>query len=468
MKAIGYFRESAHGGESLALQHQGFLEYCKRHRLEVAATYAEESVSNGVAPAFRQLVAHVRVCPEADSNVLIASVDALGSDLRDAAVRLYQLESLGARVTPLSGGADAEAALLSLWKGDGANGRLSDKVRAAMRKKAVKGEVLGRPPYGYKVGSLRRLELVPEEAVVVRYIFRLYLHENLGIRLIARRLNEEELKTRRGGNWSMVSIRDILRNRAYLGTYSRFDVHVSGTHPALVSSDDFRKVQDRLNSRRTSGAPRTPSHFLLSGIAYCGYCGNKLIGVSRRQSWKRQDGERVSNSYRYYQCESRTNQSVCSYHTRRADDLEAAVFERLQDGPTTGLSMPTETPSESVRDERTGEPDRLRARIKSIDRKLESYIDAAVRGRITREKMHTLSVDAAKQRLVAEDALEVATTRAADRASEPHNASFRDERRLRLVATWGDPDFVARQSLLRDVLERITVRDDAVELQFRP
>ena len=64
-------------------------------------------------------------------------------------------------------------------------------------RKAVKGEVLGRPPYGYKVGARRRLELVPEEAVVVRYIFRLYLQEGLGIRLIARRLNEEGLNTSR-------------------------------------------------------------------------------------------------------------------------------------------------------------------------------------------------------------------------------------------------------------------------------
>ncbi len=50
----------------------------------------------------------------------------------------------------------------------------------------------------------------------------------MGIRLIARRLNEEGLKTRRGGNWSMVSIRDILRNRVYLGTYSRFGVKRAG------------------------------------------------------------------------------------------------------------------------------------------------------------------------------------------------------------------------------------------------
>ena len=53
-----------------------------------------------------------------------------------------------------------------------------------MRRKAVKGEVLGRPPYGYRVGARRRLELVPEEAIVVRYMFRLYLQEGMGIRKI--------------------------------------------------------------------------------------------------------------------------------------------------------------------------------------------------------------------------------------------------------------------------------------------
>ena len=138
----------------------------------------------------------------------------------------------------------------------------------------------------------------------------------------------------------MVSIRDILRNRAYLGTYSRFGVRVPGSHPSLVSTDDFRIVQDRLNARRTSYAPRVASQFLLSGIAHCGYCGNKLIGVSRKQSWKRQSGEKVSNSYRYYQCESRTNQSVCSYHTRRADDLEAQVRQALGDGVRQRRGLP--------------------------------------------------------------------------------------------------------------------------------
>ena len=163
---------------------------------------------------------------------------------------------------------------------------VSEKVRSAMRRKAVRGEVLGRPPYGYHVGPRRRLELVPEEAVVVRYIFRLYLQEGMGIRKIAGQLNEENILTRRGGHWSMVSVRDLLRNRVYLGTYARFGVKVPGSHPALVTADDFRRVQERLQSRNRGERTRTVVPFLLSGLAYCARCGNSMIGVSRRQSWQ--------------------------------------------------------------------------------------------------------------------------------------------------------------------------------------
>jgi site-specific DNA recombinase len=333
-----------------------------------------------------------------------------------------------------------------------------------MRKKAVKGEVLGRPPYGYKVGNRRRLELIPEEAVVVRYIFRLYLHEGLGIRLIARRLNEEGLKTRRGGNWSMVSIRDILRNRVYLGTYSRFGVRVPGSHPALVSADDFRFVQDRLNARRTSYSPRVTSQFLLSGIANCGYCGNRLIGVTRKQAWKRQSGERVENSYRYYQCESRTNQSVCSYHTRRADELEAEV-RRL-------LGVPAEDPAPAEDDVAIAEGQereraRLQARLRAIDRRIEGYVDVAAKGRLSKERMHTMSLAAAADRLALEDALDAVERRIAQKLDVEDRRRARAHDVERLLSAWDAMPFHERQTALRDCINGITVADDAVTLSLR-
>src|SRR5437868_2763717 len=221
MKAIGYFREAPAGAPSLPQQSEAFLAYCAREGLEPVETFSDAASSNGTAPGFHQLVTFLRSRNLDAPVVVIAAIDALGADLKDAARRYFQIEGLGGRVAAIAGNGDGAADLLNAWTSSDVAPNLSDRVRAAMREKAVRGEVLGRPPFGYKVGSRRRLELVPEEAVVVRYIYRLYINENMRIRLIARRLNEEGLKTRRGGNWSMVSIRDILRNRAYLGTYAR-------------------------------------------------------------------------------------------------------------------------------------------------------------------------------------------------------------------------------------------------------
>jgi DNA invertase Pin-like site-specific DNA recombinase len=464
MKAIGYFRESARG-ETLAQQNKAFFEYCEREGLESAGTFADASSANGHGQGFRQLLALLR---KGDGGYLVVvhSLAALGGDLSDAARRYFQIEGLGVHVTPMVGAADLEGDLVTKWGAREPGSNAGDRVRAAMRRKAVKGEVLGRPPYGYKVGSRRRLELIPEEAVVVRYIFRIYLQEGLGIRLIARRLNEEGLRTRRGGNWSMVSIRDILRNRAYLGTYARFGVRVPGSHPPLVSVEDFRAVQDRLNAKRTSYNPRVPSQFLLSGIAYCGYCGNKLIGVSRKQSWKRASGERIENSYRYYQCESRTNQSVCDYHTRRAPDLERAVREAIPAAlaSAAGETPPTEGEAIAAADR---ERERLRTRLKIVDRRIERYVDAAAKGTLTKDKMHRQSLAAASERLALEDALEAAERQAAG-GSEPDRVALRAVAAAHLCAEWDALPFSDWQHALRELIARVTVTDDAVLVEPRP
>jgi site-specific DNA recombinase len=468
MKAIGYFRESERG-ETLAQQNKAFLEFCEREGLESAGTFADGPTSNGHGKAFRQLLGLLRRGEEG-YLVVVPSLSALGTNLVDAARRYFQVEGLGAHVAPMSGAADLEADLVRQWNDREPSARVGDRVRAAMRRKAVKGEVLGRPPYGYKVGNRRRLELIPEEAVVVRYIFRLYLQESLGIRLIARRLNEEHLRTRRGGNWSMVSIRDILRNRVYLGTYSRFGVRVPGSHPALVSVNDFRAVQDRLNAKRTSYNPRTPSRFLLSGMAFCGYCGNKLIGVSRKQAWKRASGERVENSYRYYQCESRTNQSVCDYHTRRAADLEQQVREALLSAAAAGDAAAGEAAASAAmapaRLER--ERDRLRARLRTIDRRIEKYVEAAAKGTLTKDKMRRQSVAAAADRLALEDLIEAAERRLNAGHSAEDAAAQRRAAAEHLVAAWEGLEFHDRQHALRDLVARLTVTDDGLTVELQP
>ncbi len=201
-------------------------------------------------------------------------------------------------------------------------------IRKSMARKALRGVVLGRIPYGYRRGDHGQLEEHPDEAPAVRAIFGLAA-QGKGIRAIAAELNARGLQTRRGGAWSIVTIRDMLRNRVYTGAYNRSGTRVAGNHPALAKPALFRDIQERLDERAKRAGYGVGRPFLLSGTATCGACGSNMVGVTRRQSWTRNDGSSASNRYRYYQCEAATNQGRCSYHTRRARELETIVLTRV-------------------------------------------------------------------------------------------------------------------------------------------
>lgn len=461
MRAIGYFRET--GRASLAEQSEAFLEFCRSNGYEAAATFLDASDdSNGAG--FRQLIEFARQqAKRGFMVVVVASVETLGPSPTEAIRRYFELSTLGLPIASMDEDGELSERLLAIWTKHRANGSLGERVKAAMRRKAVKGEALGRPPYGYRVGPKRRLVIVPEEGSVVRYIYRLYLKDGLGIRRIARRLNEENLRTRRNGLWSMVTVRDILRNRAYVGTYSRFGVRVPASHPPLISQEDFQRVQDRLDQRRPASRSRRMSPFLLSGLIYCGYCGNKMIGVTRKQKWQRRgDGVVRTAQYRYYQCESRTNRSLCDYHTRRAEEMEEEVREALL-----SRRLPS---SKHGADGRLSAADaeaqtkRLRDKARRLDRRLEQYLDSAVAGKINAERLRSLALAIAAEQLEVEERLVESQHLIRLQANEAERRRERDEVLRRLRNEWDALSFSDKQELLRRLLDRVIVRDEGIEL----
>lgn len=465
MYAVGYVRRTPGArGETLARQNRAFLDYCEGQGFEVATTFSEESPES--QQAFAQLLDYLKRPEKGFMIVVTPSIAVLADDPAVAATRCLQVERLGAKVHFIDGDGDALGEIIDGWASD-EDGELREKVRSALRKKAVRGEVLGRPPYGYRVGSKNRLELVDEEAVVVRYIYRLYLHEGLGIRLIARRLNEEGNLTRRQRPWSMVTIRDILRNRAYLGTYQRLGVRVPGTHPAIVSPDDFRRVQDMLKDRRTNYSPRTVSGFLLSGLARCGNCGNRMIGVSRKQAWtRRRDGSEQVASYRYYQCESRTNQGICSYNTRRAEDLEDAVKTRLIELDPHLLADDAADGAETShwRDEAK----RLNERLQQLDRRFSRSLGEAAAEKLSRERLRSEGLVVAEERLKLEEELRDARWRAEHYDSATERRRTRNAALTLAVSKWDELEMAEKQQLLREIIDYISIKDIGIEVVLRP
>ena len=97
----------------------------------------------------------------------------------------------------------------------------------------------GPPPFGYqKVGG--KLVEVPGEAKVVRRIFELFL-ELKSRAGVARRLNEEGVRTRRGAKWHRNAVTYILKNPVYAGAnvYGRFE----NGDTRLKDRDEWEVVQ---------------------------------------------------------------------------------------------------------------------------------------------------------------------------------------------------------------------------------
>ena len=326
MRVLGYICESDGRGLSLDEQRAALASFCERGNHSLIETFVDHDTDRE-RPQFDAIGEYLKVSGDG-FLVVCAGSEYLGSELSDALVRILEFDALPVHQL-LCADIDQPDPLhsaLAYWTKQNIGMDRGEKIREAMLAKAVRGEGLGKPPYGYEVGRDGRLQIQKEEARVVQRIYQLYTKQGQGIRTIARTLNESATKTRRGRPWSMVTIRDILRNRMYLGTYSRFGMLVPGNHTPIVTREVYREAQAVMQSKSRPRRPAQSEPFLLSGMAQCKSCGNRMIGVARRQSWKRKDGEPMQQIYRYYQCQSRTNHSICRFHTWRARPVNGSRF----------------------------------------------------------------------------------------------------------------------------------------------
>ena len=174
-----------------------------------------------------------------------------------------------------------------------------------------------------------------------------------------------------------------------------------------------------------------------------------MIGVTRKQRWRRRSDDTVrSAQYRYYQCESRTNRSLCDYHTHRAERLEGEVRTALLSGETSP-AVPQAGDGAAVMAETEAQIRRLRDKVRRLDRRLEQYLDAASAGRISEERLRTLSVGLATQQLELEEGLVESQRLAQQQATEAERRRQREQLLTSLRDDWERQGFAQRQELLR-------------------
>ena len=461
MRALSYFQADLQAPKddpsSEAILARRFRAYCTAKQHTDQGVFRDDAAGKE-RPAFKQMVDHIRTSGLA-YLVVVPSVTHLGSEFEEQVERILRLDSLSCQVVcdDVDTPDPLQAALKALNNKASSNDERRERIVAGMRAKAAKGLGLGKTPFGYRIGAEGALEPVVEEAKVVRGIYKLYLNEGIGVRSIARLLNTEGYRTRRGAEWSMVTVRDILRNHAYIGTYRRFGLRIPGSYRPIVSADEFKRVQDRMQSR--SPAIRRPRSepFLLSGILYCGHCGQRMMGVTRRQTWKRKDGDRMRGEYRYYQCQSRTNRSQCEYRTQRATPLEEQVVRQVGGQPVEGILVSYMPVADRVADDSARE----QAKVEMLNRRFVDWVKRAASGAMTLPQLRRALTDVVMERRASVGRLE-----SLDGDSEGLQQA-RDEVRSRFDEQWEQLDASQRREVLRGLVARVEVTDGKVGMVMR-
>ena len=117
---------------------------------------------------------------------------------------------------------------------------------------------------------------------------------------MTRYLNNNHVKSKRGGMWSSKLVHDIIRNPFYIGTY-RYNLRESGrgplkpesewiirenNHPAIIDKEQFdrcnRIMDENGTSRDVSEIRETVHTHVFAGKIICAVCGSGMIATKER------------------------------------------------------------------------------------------------------------------------------------------------------------------------------------------
>ncbi len=209
--------------------------------------------------------------------------------------------------------------------------RVRDKIAAAKKR----GKHTGGPPVlGYDLDAAGRLVVNPDEAKLVRLVFKRFIQLGSCL-LVARDLNAKGYRakswttkkgrTRQGGTWDHARVYRLVTNRTYLGEVCHKDKVYPGEQEALIDRRTWDAAHAVIagNSRVRGAHTRAKTPAMLKGLIKCGHCGTSM-GISFVK--------KPDKLYRYYVCvrAAKSGYDTCPVCSLPAGTAEAAVVEQLR------------------------------------------------------------------------------------------------------------------------------------------
>ena len=260
------------------------------------------------------------------------------------------------------------------------------------RKQAVvEGNYMGSyRPYGYnivKTKLARTLEPNPDEAPIVKNIYKWIVKDNMTPGKVAKRLDALGVPTYSGvPEWNTGTIKDILTNPIYIGKVRWNDrmqikrlvdnrivksrprsnhtdhyMEYDGKHPALIDEETFQAATSRFTSDKTKANFKLINP--LAGIFVCANCKY----VMQYQPYK----TKPNISPRYTHKPSK----ICNVKSVVADDVMNALIHGLKlhiEDFQMKIDNVSDTDEKSIKEQ----IDSLNAEMRKTERKLSKLFDA--------------------------------------------------------------------------------------------
>mgnify|MGYP003132064753 FL=1 len=331
-------------GDGYSIEAQIFAckQHAERNNLVIVKEYIDEAktgLDSSKRNSFQEMIADAKSIEKPFDFILVYDYERFGRSKVDQVNYKSELKFLGINVIsitqPIDHSSPESVLLESIYEGlaESYSRKLSRNVKRGMVEAAKRGFWTGGyAPLGYSLKKLdngkRKLIINKETSPIIKKIFKLYASEKHGLRNIAIIINNEF-----GLNKNPTTIKDILRNKRYIGSMvfgKRQDhnkkflsqksdiIETKKCHPSIISAKTFNKVQILLDQRKRIDLKSKPYKDLLSGVMQCGKCGSAVVGFPAK-----------GGKYTYYTCIKRRKNNGCDMRAVNSDKIEPKIFEFL-------------------------------------------------------------------------------------------------------------------------------------------
>ena len=273
--------------------------------------------------------------------------------------------------------------------------------------------------------------------------------------------------------WSITQVKSILQDENYIGNSvhnrqanvsykSKKRIHkpkdewwkVEDTHEAIISREDFDRVQEHIASRRRQQKDGTTQIF--AGLVKCADCGWSLSCATNRKS---------KIPYKYYHC-SKYSQGLhqCTAHYIRYDTLYDFVLSRLQywigavhqdeQAIMERLSKSSATEQASAAKRATQEKKRAEKRLNELDNLIAKIYEDRLNEKINERNFSMLSQKYQQEQGELETRLEALTAQLASTKEQEDGIN----KWLDLVKQFSSPTELTAD-LLNTLIEKILVHE---------